>query len=108
MGVTWDHPLKSALRLAHERGWVVHVIFDTGIEEPMVSADRGDSNCPHKTTYSPKDGHGYEHLPLFSDEGGEHIAEDMEDLAEWIRNLPPFYEREAIKKSDESNSQRKS
>lgn len=51
--------IGEAILQATDRGWSVSLNIG-GVDDFVVWAHRGDSNCPHQKPYSKTDGHGFE------------------------------------------------
>jgi len=90
-----EERLRKAITQAAERG------FDCF----QLKSSRGDSNCPHPVTYSPKDGHGFEQESVYFDVDGTGGFFDDEiryedvliTLCRVFEAFPPITERAPIK-----------
>jgi hypothetical protein len=75
----------TALKQATDRCWQVHLTID-GPDDFVVSALRGDCNCPHKKPYSKSDGHGFESISTEDDD--DVCLDSLDKVIEWMLALP--------------------
>lgn len=91
-----EQRLRKALEQCAQRGF----------ENFTLMSSRGDSNCPHPVTYSPKDGHGYEDERLWFDLTGNgkkaafdedlNYTDPLEVLARVFESFPEIKDRAPI------------